>query len=59
LERAYGRGSAGRRNQGAGKQIAEMKAAMPAHESSGAHTMKLLNLEDELDEKSLEGSLAK
>jgi len=32
---------------------------MPAHESSGAHTMKLLNLEDELDEKSLEGSLAK
>ncbi len=33
------------------KRIGEMKATMPAHESTGAHTMKLLNLEDELDEK--------
>jgi len=33
------------------RKLEDMKATMPAHESSGAHAMEVLALEDELDEK--------
>jgi len=33
------------------KILKELKATIPAHESSGAHAMKMLMLEDELAEK--------
>jgi len=33
------------------RKLEDMKATMPAHESSGSHAMRLLELEDELDEK--------
>jgi len=33
------------------EQLERMKAATPAHESGGFHSMAVLRLEDELDEK--------
>ena len=33
------------------RKLENMKATMPAHESSGSHAMTILELEDELDEK--------
>lgn len=33
------------------KRLEQMKSATPAHESSGSHTMEILRLEDELDDK--------
>ena len=33
------------------KELDKMKAAMPAHESSGLHAMRIVELEDELDER--------
>jgi hypothetical protein len=33
------------------RQIEELRASKPAHDTTGAHDMKLLLLEDELDEK--------
>jgi len=33
------------------RRLNDMKATMPAHESSGSHAMEVLDIEDELDEK--------
>jgi ribosome-interacting GTPase 1 len=33
------------------ERIAEVKASKPAHDTTGAHERRLLELEDELDEK--------
>jgi len=33
------------------RQIDELRASRPAHDTTGAHDMQLLQLEDELDDK--------
>ena len=33
------------------RRIAELRASRPAHDTTGAHDMRLLQLEDELDDK--------
>ena len=33
------------------RQIEELRASRPAHDTTGAHDMQLLQLEDELDDK--------
>jgi len=35
------------------RRIEELRASRPAHDTTGAHDMKLLQLEDELDERGM------